>query len=98
MVCNFANENKEVPMLFRSLESFHRVNATVSKLMISTVDSEFTSMCIEKENETLVFMFDVCHDKKRLKKCVFLFVMDQSLVSAVNCVVQIREADTRDPS
>ena len=36
MVCNFANENKELPMLFRGLESFNWVNVTVSKLMIST--------------------------------------------------------------
>ena len=70
MVCNFANENKELPMLFTSLESFHRVNATVSKLMISTVDSEFTSMCMEKEkeNETLVFVCDVCHEDLMTKR------------------------------
>ena len=58
MVGNFANENKEratVPMLFRGLESFHGVNVTVSKLMISTVDSEFTSTCMGKESETLIY-------------------------------------------
>ena len=68
MVCNFANENKELPMLFRSLESFHGVNATTSKLMISTVDSEFTRMCMGKENETLIFMFDVCHEDLMAKR------------------------------
>ena len=46
-------------MLFRGLESFHWVNVTVSELMISTVDSEFTSTCMGKE--TLIFVFDVCH-------------------------------------
>ena len=61
-MCNFANENKELPMLFRSLESFHRVNVIVSKLMISTVESEFASTCMGKENETLVFLFNVCHE------------------------------------
>ena len=58
----FCERDKELPMLCISLESFHRVNVIVSKLMISTVDSEFTSTCMGKENETLVLMFDVCHE------------------------------------
>ena len=37
------------------------MNVTVSKLMISIVDSEFTSTCVGKESETLIFVFDVCH-------------------------------------
>ena len=61
IVCNFANENKELPMLFRGLEIFHWLNVIVFKLMISAVDSEFTSTCMGKESETLIFMFDVCH-------------------------------------
>ena len=32
-----------------------------NSIMISTVDSEFASTCMGKENETLVFMLDVCH-------------------------------------
>ena len=33
----------------------------------------------------------------RQKKCAFLFAMNQSLVSAVNCVVQIHETGASDP-
>ena len=47
---------------FCERESFHRVNVKVSKLMISTVDREFASTCMGKENEALVFVFDVCHE------------------------------------
>ena len=32
------------------------------------------------------------------RKCAFLFAMDQSLVRAVNCAVQIHEAGASDPS
>ena len=39
------------------------MNVTASKLMISTVDSEFTSTCMGKESETIIFMFGVsCHE------------------------------------
>ena len=34
----------------------------------------------------------------RQKKSAFLFATDQSLVSAVNCVVQIHEAGASNPS
>ena len=39
-----------------------KCNSTVSKLMISLVDSEFTSTCMGKESETLIFMFGVCQE------------------------------------
>ena len=45
-----------------SLQSFHRVNVTVSMHMISLVDSELTGTCTGKENKTFVFVFDVFHE------------------------------------
>ena len=69
--------------------------------MISTVDSELTSTCTGKENKTLVFAFDVfhrLHDEIRGKKRAFLFTMHQSLVSTVNCAMQILESCTSNAS
>ena len=43
------------------------MNVTVSKLMISIVDSKFTSTCMGKESETLIFVFDVCHTEIKTK-------------------------------
>ena len=74
------------------------MNVIVSKVMISTVDSNFTSTCMGKESETLIF--DVCHEDltcDKMRQSAFLFAMDQSLVSAVNCMVQIHEAGASHP-
>ena len=58
MVCNFANENEDV---IQRSGKFQLSECNGSKNMISTVDSEFTSTCMAKESEILIFMFDACH-------------------------------------
>ena len=69
---------------FKNLESFHRMIVSVSKLIFFTVHRKLNTACSGKENRTLTFVFDACHEDLLTNKCekaCFVFAMQQSLGS-----------------
>ena len=54
---------------FKNLESFHRMIVSVSNFIFFTVHSKLNTTCSGKENGTLAFVFDACHEDLLTNKC-----------------------------